>query len=115
MYAMDYQLDRILAEGVDARFVRHHQMAEMTRNWAKKYFALFADERYCADTLTVIDNTRQINVAELNNALALRNKTISNGYGDLKEKTFRIAHMSETTPESLQALFDDIEEILNLK
>lgn len=115
MYAMDYQLDRILAEGVDARFARHQQMAEMTRNWAKQYFSLFADERYCANTLTVINNTRNINVAQLNAALAERGKTLSNGYGDLKEKTFRISHMSETTPEDLQALFNDITDILQLR
>ena len=112
---MDYQLDKILAEGLDNRFARHQAMAARCRQWAKQYFALFPDERYLADTLTVVDNTRQISVADLNNQLALRGKTLSNGYGDLKEKTFRIAHMADTTMEELEALLKDIEEILDLK
>jgi aspartate aminotransferase-like enzyme len=39
---------------------------------------------------------------------------ISNGYGDLKEKTFRIAHMAETTMEELNEVLGHIEDILNL-
>ena len=67
------------------------------------------------DTQTVIKNTRGISVADLNEALALRGKTLSNGYGDLKEKTFRIAHMGEITLDDVKALLKDIEEILDLK
>lgn len=115
MFAMDYQLDKILAEGLDARFARHLAMAERTRAWAKEHFALFPDERYLAVTLTVVDNTRSISVADLNKDLALRGKTLSNGYGDLKEKTFRIAHMADTTMAELNELLNDIEEILQLK
>ena len=114
MFAMDYQLDKMLSEGLDARFARHLAMAERTRAWAKQYFALFPDERYLANTLTVVENTRGISVAELNNELAKRGKTLSNGYGELKEKTFRIAHMADTTMEELEGLLADIEDILKL-
>ena len=51
----------------------------------------------------------------MNNRLALRGKTLSNGYGDLKEKTFRIAHMADTTMDELNELLADIEDILQLK
>lgn len=115
MFALDYQLDRILEEGLDNRFKRHQEMANYVRAWAKHYFALFPNENYMVDTQTVIKNTRGISVAKLNEALALRGKTLSNGYGDLKEKTFRIAHMGELMLEDVKALLNDIEEILNLK
>lgn len=115
MYAMDAQLDRILAEGLDNRFKRHQEMAEHTRAWAKKYFELFPEEGYMSDTLTVIKNTRGLSVADLNTELGKRGKTLSNGYGDLKEKTFRIAHMGEMTIADLDALFADIEDIWDLK
>lgn len=36
MYALDYQLDKILAEGLDNRFNRHIEMAKVVRAWAKK-------------------------------------------------------------------------------
>lgn len=115
MYGLDYQLDRILEEGLEARFARHKAMAERVRAWAKKYFDLFPNENYMVDTQTVIKNTRGISVADLNEALAERGKTLSNGYGDLKEKTFRIAHMGELTMADVDALLKDIEEILGLE
>ncbi len=40
---------------------------------------------------------------------------ISNGYGKLKDKTFRIAHMAETTPQEIKNLLVIINEILGLK
>ena len=37
---------------------------------------------------------------------------ISNGYGDLKDKTFRVAHMADTTDEEMDALLKDLDEVL---
>ncbi len=37
---------------------------------------------------------------------------ISNGYGKLKDKTFRIAHMGDTQPAHVEALFAAIDEFL---
>lgn len=116
MFALDYQLDYILnVEGMENRFARHLEMAKTTRDFAKKYFALYADENYLSNTLTTIKNTREYSVADLNKALAEKGFMISNGYGDLKEKTFRIAHMADTKPETLQELLSTIEAIWNLK
>lgn len=114
MYAMDKQLDRMLAEGLDARFARHQEMAAHTRAWAEKYFDIFPEKNHMADTLTVVANTRGISVADLNTELAKRGKTLANGYGDLKEKTFRIAHMGEISLDDVKALLADIEDILGL-
>lgn len=114
MFAMDVQLDRMLAEGLDNRFARHQAMAERCREWAKTHFALFPEEGHMADTLTVIENTRDISVSDLIAELGKRGKSISNGYGDMKEKTFRIAHMGEITMDDLNALLADIEDILGL-
>lgn len=114
MFALDYQLDKILEEGLENRFARHIEMAEYVRNWAKKHFAMFADERYASNTLTTIKNTRGISVADLNKRLAMRGFMISNGYGNLKEKTFRIAHMADTTLPEIKELLENIEDILGL-
>ena len=107
-------LSLILEEGLDNRFARHLEMAEVVRAWAKKYFALFSDERYLSNTLTTIANTRGINVSDLNKKLAEYGYEISNGYGALKEKTFRIAHMADMDIDTLQGLLRKIEEILGL-
>jgi aspartate aminotransferase-like enzyme len=115
MFALTFQLDRILAEGLDARFARHRKMAEYTRAWAKQFFALYPEERYASQTLTTITNTRNIVVADLNKELAKAGMQISNGYGDLKEKTFRIAHMGELTLDDVKQVTAAIEQILKLR
>lgn len=112
MFALDYQLDRILAEGLENRFARHEQMAKIVRCWAKEKFALFPEEKYASNTLTTIKNTRGINVAELNKKLGEQGFMISNGYGDLKEITFRIAHMADTTIDEIKELLAAIDRIL---
>ena len=114
MYAMDYQLDKILAEGLDNRYARHLAMAEYVRAWAKKHFELFPEEKYASNTLTTIKNVKGINVGDLNKELGKRGYAISNGYGDLKEKTFRIAHMGDYTLDDVKGLLENIDDILKL-
>ena len=112
MFALDYQLDKILEEGLENRYARHLEMANYVRNWAKEHFALFADERYLSNTLTTVTNTKEISVADLNKKLGERGFQISNGYGKLKEKTFRIAHMADCTLDEVKELIDNIDDIL---
>lgn len=115
MFALDYQLDYILnTEGIENRFKRHMDMAEIVRNWAREKFQLFADERYLSRTLTTVKNTRKISVSNLNAELKKRGMMISNGYGDLKEKTFRIAHMADTQIEGINELLLNIDDILGI-
>lgn len=116
MFALDYQLDRILEEGLDNRYARHLEMANYVRAWAKKYFALFVeDEKYLSNTLTTIKNTRGISVSDLNKKLGERGFMISNGYGDLKEVTFRISHMADYTLDEVKDLIANINDILGLE
>ena len=112
MFAMDYQLDRILSEGLEGRFTRHLDMAELVREWAREKFELFADEKHLSNTLTCISNNRGIDVAALNKELGNRGFQISNVYGKLKDKTFRIAHMAERSPDEIKELLDNIDDIL---
>jgi aspartate aminotransferase-like enzyme len=115
MFALEYQLDRIINnEGVENRFERHTLMANRVREWAKKNFELYPEEKYCSNTLTTILNTKEISVSDLNKELGKRGFTISNGYGDLKEKTFRIAHMADATMNDIDELLGHIDDILGL-
>jgi len=115
MFAMDYQLDCILEEGLQNRWARHKEMATYVQNWARKNFALFADEKHLSNTVTCVANNRGICVADLNKTLENEYQmTLSNGYGKLKEQTFRIAHMADYTVEDLKKLTDAIDAILGL-
>jgi aspartate aminotransferase-like enzyme len=114
MYALDYQLGCIMEEGLDQRFARHTEMADYVRAWAAKNFELFAPEGFRSNTVTCIRNTKEISVGGLNKELARRGYAISNGYGKMKEKTFRIAHMADYKIQDLQELIKQIEDILGL-
>ncbi|MBN2797106.1 MAG: alanine--glyoxylate aminotransferase family protein [Clostridia bacterium] len=114
MFALDYQLDKMMEEGFEKRFDKHLEQAQVVREWAKKHFEMLAEEKYASNTLTTIKNTKGISVADLNKELGKRGFTISNGYGALKEKTFRIAHMADTTMEEVKEVLAHIEDILGL-
>jgi predicted phosphoserine aminotransferase len=115
MYALDQQLDHILAEGIETRLARHLTMRDQTLAWARaRGFAMFADEAYASPTVTCLENTLQVDIAALNRHLRQRGMIISNGYGPLKGKAFRIAHMGDTQPSDMVALFQAIDDFLGL-
>jgi len=111
--ALNYQCKKLLAEGMENVWERHRKMAEFVRAWAKENFALFCDEKYASNTLTTVKNTRGINVAEVISALQAKHNVIfGNGYGKLKEQTFRIAHMGDITIDDLKELLGWIDELI---
>jgi aspartate aminotransferase-like enzyme len=112
MYALDAQLDRILAEGLPARFARHTRMAEMTQRWALDRLDLLAPEGSRSRTVTAVRNTLRLDVNALNADLAKVDMTIANGYGALRETTFRIGHMGEIQPEDVALLLSAIDDHL---
>lgn len=113
IYALDLQLDRILAEGLAARFARHAAMAERVQSWAlERDQGLFAAEGHRSKTVTTVDNRRELNFGALNAFLMARQMRIANGYGPLKGKTFRIAHMGETDLAQIEALLAAIDEFI---
>jgi predicted phosphoserine aminotransferase len=115
MFALDFQLDRILKEGLENRFIRHIENAEYMINWASHFFKVFTSPGFESLTVTCIENTRKISVSDLNKELIKKQMVISNGYGALKDKTFRIGHMGETTIDDMMELTNAMEEILKLK
>ena len=111
--AADRQLDCILAEGLAARVDRHRRLAGMTRQWVNDHgFGLFSAEGFHSTTVTCLDNTPGIDYTALSKFLKARGLAISNGYGDLKGKTFRIAHMGDVTDAEMGELLDAMSEFL---
>ncbi len=109
--ALNYQCEKLLKEGMENVWVRHEQMGEFVRSWAKEKFALFCEEKYASNTLTAVKNTRGINVAETINAIQQKHNTVfGNGYGKLKEQAFRIAHMGDITLDDLKELLGWIDD-----
>jgi aspartate aminotransferase-like enzyme len=109
--ALNYQCKKLLAEGMENVWKRHKQMGDFVRSWAKKKFELFCEEKYSSNTLTTIKNTRGINIAEMISAIQQKHSTVfGNGYGKLKELTFRIAHMGDITLDEIKELIGWIDD-----
>ncbi|TDP13525.1 pyridoxal-phosphate-dependent aminotransferase family protein [Halanaerobium congolense] len=116
IFALQKQLDYIVnEEGINNRFERHQKMAEYVQNWALEYFDIYAEEGYWSNTVTCIENNRGINVDRLISQLVEQyNVRIANGYGDLKNKAFRVGHMGDLTLVDIKGLLSVIEDILSL-
>ncbi len=113
IYALDLQLEKIHKEGLENRYTRHAQMAKQVQDWAlNRGFGLYAAEGYRSQTVTAVENTRNIDMFALNAFLLERGMRIANGYGNLKNVTFRIAHMGELTVEDINALLGEMDAFL---
>lgn len=113
IYALAHQLDKMFAEGLEQRYARHAQMADATRAWVQAQgFSLFAQEGARSQTLTCARNDASTDLEALQKLAAARGYAIDNGYGKIKNQTFRIAHMADMTLADLQELFALLEELL---
>jgi predicted phosphoserine aminotransferase len=112
IHALDVQLGRMKRDGFAARFAKTLEMARTCRAWALDRFALFPEKGYESVTLTAIRNNKGVDVAKLNAELAKRGVMISEGYGKIKDESFRIAHMADITMNDLRELLNMVDEIL---
>ena len=114
LFALDRELDDMMAETMEGRFARHLAMRDMTIAWAKSHgFELLAPEGYESPTVTCIKNNKGIDISALNSFLRERGMILSNGYGSrLKNVTFRIAHMGDMQPADMEELFSNVDDYL---
>ncbi len=113
IFALDKQLDRIFSEGLEHRFARHSAMAKRVQDWAEEHdLSMYAPEGFRSQTVTTLKNERNWDISALNKFLLERGMRIANGYGTLKNITFRIAHMGEIQMEDIDELLKAMEEFL---
>ncbi len=109
-YALDAQLGRILAEGIEERWRRHADLAATTAAWAAARGLAFASAAGArSPTVSCFEAPAGLAPAQLVQALAGRGFTIGGGYGRFKETTFRIGHMGEVQPADLSDLLAAID------
>jgi aspartate aminotransferase-like enzyme len=115
IYAMDLQLQRIFAEGLEARWKRHEGMANFVREWAlSEGFDTFPEKPYRSMTITCGVNNREVDLAKLKSMMGERGYAFDDGYGKIKGKTFRIAHMGDTNLEDLAEFTANLKECMAL-
>lgn len=112
MYGLDYQLDRILNEGMQSRYRRHKDMADLVTRWANRKLAGIFPEYGCRSNSISVLNKGSLNFDLFYSELKSEGYEISNGYGDIKHKTFRIGHMGDIKPKNIQDLLLTFDEIL---
>lgn len=118
LYALEAQLARIAAEGVEGRWARHQAMAARTWAWVDQMTGqgvldgVLAPPGARSPTVTCAalagDRTGPAVVA----ALKARGFTIGTGYGKLKDSHIRIGHMGDHTLAGLDRLLDALTEVL---
>ncbi len=111
MVALDVQLDRILAEGLEDRWARHVAMASYVRGRLER-LKLFPDRDFMSPTLTVFENDRDLDIKRIVDSARRKGKLFGDGYGDLAGKTFRIGHMGDLQLEHMKAALDVFESVL---
>ena len=112
MYGLDYQLDKALSEGMEARYRRHQVMADLVRDWAdKRMEGVFPEKGYQSNSIGVI-NRGSLDFDAFHKKLKAKGFEISNGYGEVKESTFRIGHMGDVTVDGVKELLATMDSIL---
>ncbi len=113
MFAADKQLDDVLTEGLENRWARHIGMRETTLNWANtRGLAPFAEAGYRSATVSTIANTIGFDIDAMAKFMSGKGFAMDKGYGKIKGKTFRIAHMGDMQPAILEEVLSGLDEFL---
>lgn len=118
LYALEAQLDRILAEGVERRWARHAAMQRTVLDWVEESRAggldidVFAAPGHRSPTVTAITLPEDSSGPEVVAAMRERGWVIGGGYSRLKETTVRIGHMGDHTVDVLEELLAELGEVL---
>lgn len=116
MRATEKQLDYIVnVEGLENRINRHKEMARMVQDWAEEHGGLFANKDYLSDTLTTINIENEKVFEILEKEMLKEGYLLGSGYGDLKTKNFRMAHMADRTVSELEEALEIMSRIWDEK
>ena len=114
-FALDVQIDWILAEGIEAAWARHAAMARATAQWVDELrssgdvdLAIVAPEDHRSPTVTAIVLPQGLAPETVIRNVAERGYTIAAGYGKLKATTIRIGHMGDHSVEGLARCLDAV-------
>lgn len=105
LFALDVQLDHILAETLEGRWARHEALRERVRAWAgERGYGYAPPESARSWTVSCLKPPPGVSAEALVAKVKERGFTIGGGYGKWKSTTFRIGHMGDVDLASLEAL-----------
>ena len=112
--ALKSKIEDIQEEGIEARYARHEKLNNMVHEWAFQHgFSLLPEKQFASKSLSCIQNTKEIDLPELNKRLKERyHCVIDGGYGKLKGNTFRISNMGDETEKTINGLLTNLDTLL---
>lgn len=111
LYALRLQLQRMEAEGLDARWARHRALAERSWSWVDGLrrevdagFQVLAPEGARSPTVTCVQMPDGLPGPDVVQRAAEHGWVIGGGYGKLKPTSIRIGHMGDHSLDALEGL-----------
>ncbi len=102
-----------LEEGMDNRFLRHHQIASAIRAALEKIgFTSFTKEPYLADTLSVVLYPDGIEDQSFRKKLYENGVVVAGGLGTMAGRVFRMGHMGNLSYSQVYFALDAVEKTL---
>jgi aspartate aminotransferase-like enzyme len=112
-FALDFQLKRILAEGIEKRWERHLAMQKEVLSWTDRVgLKVMAVKNGRSPTVSCIELRKGVDMQGFLDRVAEQGITLGTGYGKLKSNTFRIGHMGDHTVETIKRCLDACEKAL---
>jgi predicted phosphoserine aminotransferase len=119
MYALEAQLRHMAAEGLERRFRRHAEMAEVCWSWVGETsnrlgvpMSVLAPEGSRSPTVTCIEMPAGAQPSAVVAGMKERGFVIGGGYGKLKDTTIRIGHMGDHTVKELEVVLGVLQEVI---
>ena len=114
IFALDYSLSKVLAEGMGSVYKRHVEIAQMTREGIKSLgLSIFPDESIASNTVTAVKVPEGIDADHIRKIVSSKGNVILAGaYGELTGKMFRIGHMGYVSPQEINHMLEVLGEAL---
>ncbi|MEO5797998.1 MAG: aminotransferase class V-fold PLP-dependent enzyme [Gemmatimonadales bacterium] len=111
VFALAAQLDRIRAEGLEARWARHRAMRERVEAWVASHgkCTFFAPAGRRADTVSALRLAPGRSARGIAGELAAAGWQVAYGLDEDEDQLIRIGHMGDLQPSQLDPLFDVLE------
>jgi aspartate aminotransferase-like enzyme len=114
MYALEISLRRIVEEGVENVFGRHHRTAEHTRRGAEKLgLQLFPERAFASDTVTAVRLPEGVDgkalVARVRKDFGV---VLGGGQGQMTGKIFRVGHMGWVEQKHVDSALEAVSKTL---
>ena len=113
-WALDLQVRRMLAEGIEERWGRHLDLQRRLVEWAsERNLELASAAGARSRTVSCLRSPAEVAPQQLIAGLQEKGFTIASGYGKWKPSTFRIGHMGEVRRSDLERLLEAIDDVLD--